>query len=223
MIRDSYPDNPNRDRPSLSASPIFVCTALAGLILFTLWFLGTKAYHFTDLQMAEFLVYFLLGIGVPGITIWVLMKRREWKENQRRYPPLVMSPAADAKHVEKAWNQNAVVLGYDVHGTPWLWPDKVRVMQGIVVGMTGSGKTTLLRNIITQDLTTESRTCSRPAQDPDGDLRRKGRPRLLLRAAAAHQPGRPARRSASDQSGAARTSRACTTHSTRQTRTTWRR
>src|SRR6266700_1299046 len=152
MIRDSYPDT-SRDRPSLSASPIFVCTALAGLILFTLWFLGTRAYHFTDLQMAEFFVYFLLGICVPGIAIWVLMKRREWKENQRRYPPLVMSPAADAKHVEKAWDQNAVVLGYDVHGTPWLWPDKVRVMQGIVVGMTGSGKTTLLRNIITQDLT----------------------------------------------------------------------
>ena len=34
MIRDSYQDNPNRDRPSLSASPIFVCTALAGLIVF---------------------------------------------------------------------------------------------------------------------------------------------------------------------------------------------
>src|ERR1700687_2209076 len=153
MIRDSYQDNPNRDRPSLSASPIFMCTALAGLILFTLWFLGTKAYHFTDLQMAEFFVYFLIGIAVPGITIWVLLKRREWKENQRRYPPLVVSPAVDARHVEKAWVQNAVVLGYDVHGTPWLWPDKVRVMQGIVVGMTGSGKTTLLRNIITQDLT----------------------------------------------------------------------
>src|ERR1700692_3504133 len=153
MIRDSYQDNPNRDRPSLSASPIFVCTALAGLILFTLWFLGTRAYHFTDLQMAEFFVYFLLGIGMPGIAIWVLRKRREWKENQRRYPPLVVSPAVDARHVNEAWNQNAVVLGYDVHGTPWLWPDKVRVMQGIVVGMTGSGKTTLLRNIITQDLT----------------------------------------------------------------------
>ena len=37
-----------RDRPALSASPIFVCTAVAGLILFTLWFLGTKAYHFTE-------------------------------------------------------------------------------------------------------------------------------------------------------------------------------
>lgn len=152
MIRDSYPDGPYRDRPSLSASPIFVCTAVAGVILFTLWFLGTKAYHFTNLQMAECLVYFMLGVGVPGITIWVLVKRREWKENQRRYPPLVMSPAVDAKHVKRAWDQNAVVLGYDVHGAPWLWPDKVRVMQGIVVGMTGSGKTTLLKNIITQDL-----------------------------------------------------------------------
>lgn len=152
MIRDSYPDSPYRDRSSLSASPVFVCTAVAGLILFTLWFLGTKAYHFTNLQMAECLVYFMLGVGVPGITIWVLIKRREWKENQRRYPPLVMSPAADVKHVKKAWDQNAVVLGYDVHGAPWLWPDKVRVMQGIVVGMTGSGKTTLLKNIITQDL-----------------------------------------------------------------------
>jgi hypothetical protein len=152
MIRDSYPDSSYRDRPSLSASPVFVCTALAGLILFTVWFLGKKAYHFTNLQMAEFLVYFMLGVGVPGITVWVLVKRREWKENQRRYPPLVMSPAADAKHVKKAWDQNAVVLGYDVHGAPWLWPDKVRVMQGIVVGMTGSGKTTLLKNIITQDV-----------------------------------------------------------------------
>ena len=152
MIRDSYPDSPYRDQPALSASPIFVCTAVAALILFTVWFLGTKAYHFTNLQMAECLVYFMLGVGVPGITVWVLVKRREWKENQRRYPPLVMSPAADAKHVKKAWDQNAVVLGYDVHGAPWLWPDKVRVMQGIVVGMTGSGKTTLLKNIITQDL-----------------------------------------------------------------------
>jgi type IV secretory pathway TraG/TraD family ATPase VirD4 len=44
------------------------------------------------------------------------------------------------------------VLGYDVHGKPWYWPDRVRVMQGIVLGMTGSGKTTLLKNIITQDI-----------------------------------------------------------------------
>src|SRR6201998_4514653 len=46
----------------------------------------------------------------------------------------------------------AVFLVSDIHGKPWYWQDRVRVMQGIVLGMTGSGKTTLLENIITQDL-----------------------------------------------------------------------
>ena len=55
--------------------------------------------------------------------------------------------------MERAWNEeNAVVLGYDVHGQPWKWNDETRVMQALVLGQTGSGKTTLLRNIITQDL-----------------------------------------------------------------------
>ena len=44
------------------------------------------------------------------------------------------------------------MLGYDVHGKPWLWPDATRVMQSVVFGATGSGKTTLLKNIIAQDL-----------------------------------------------------------------------
>ena len=55
-----------------------------------------------------------------------------------------------------------MVLGYNVHGKPWLWPDRVRVMQGIILGMTGTGKTTLLRNIITQDLY----RVAGPASDP---------------------------------------------------------
>ncbi|MGH7488323.1 MAG: type IV secretory system conjugative DNA transfer family protein, partial [bacterium] len=53
---------------------------------------------------------------------------------------------------EAAWNQNAVLLGYDLDEKPWVWRDEVRLMQGIVLGMTGSGKTTLLKNIITQDI-----------------------------------------------------------------------
>jgi hypothetical protein len=63
-----------------------------------------------------------------------------------------MSPARDERIVATAWDRGGVVLGYDIHGDPWLWPDQVRVMQGIVLGMTGSGQTTLLNNIITQDL-----------------------------------------------------------------------
>jgi hypothetical protein len=128
-----------------------VVAVLLGAI-FIYWLIWTQAYHYTDLQVAEFLVYALLAIGVPGLTIVVLVKRRDWREHQRRYPPLVTDPAKDLKHVERAWSHGDVLLGYNVHGEPWFWPDKVRVMQGIVLGMTGSGKTTLLENIITQDL-----------------------------------------------------------------------
>jgi len=51
-----------------------------------------------------------------------------------------------------AFDRDAIVLGYNVHGEPWFWPDSVRVMQSVVFGATGSGKTTLLKNIISQDV-----------------------------------------------------------------------
>jgi FtsK/SpoIIIE family len=65
---------------------------------------------------------------------------------------MVVPRERDEFLTREAWGQNSVVLGYDIHGQPWYWPDRVRVMQGITLGMTGSGKTTLLKNIITQDL-----------------------------------------------------------------------
>ena len=150
-MQEYYADRHPRT-PPLSHSATFVVVSLLIGAVFIYWLIWTQAYHYTDLQVAEFLVYALLALAVPGLTILVLVKRKEWRENQRRYPPLVMDPSKDLKQVERGWNQGAVVLGYDVHGQPWFWPDKVRVMQGIVLGMTGSGKTTLLENIITQDL-----------------------------------------------------------------------
>ena len=138
--------------PPLSHSAAFVVIAVLLAAVSIYWFVWTRAYHYTDLQTTEFLVYGLLGLAVPSLIVLLLAKRKEWRENQPRYPPLVIDPATDRKHVRRAWQEGGVVLGYDVHGQPWIWPDKVRVMQGIVLGMTGSGKTTLLENIITQDL-----------------------------------------------------------------------
>src|SRR5438128_2553224 len=63
-----------------------------------------------------------------------------------------MSQAKDRAAVKTAFAQNAIVLGYDVHGKPWFWPDATRVMQSVVFGATGSGKTTLLKDVITQDV-----------------------------------------------------------------------
>jgi len=150
-MRDDFAD-PHLRTPPLSHSATFVVVSLLFATVFVYWLVWTRAYHYSDLQAAEFLAYTVLAIAVPGLSILLLAKRKQWRENQRRYPPLVMDPAKDRKHVDRAWKEGGVVLGYDVHGQPWLWPDKVRVMQGIVLGMTGSGKTTLLENIITQDL-----------------------------------------------------------------------
>jgi hypothetical protein len=97
-------------------------------------------------------VYLSIGFVSAYAAIYRFATRRLRRERRWPRPPLVVAPNRDEQITRKAWNQNAVVLGYDVHGKPWLWPDRVRVMQGIVLGMTGSGKTTLLRDIITQDL-----------------------------------------------------------------------
>jgi hypothetical protein len=116
-----------------------------------LYILGDR-YHFTGSQILEFAVYFLFAATALCLPAYWLLTARSRREKEWPHPPLVLSPRKDERATRYAWSQNAVVLGYDVYGKPWLWPDRVRVMQGIVLGMTGTGKTTLLRNIITQDL-----------------------------------------------------------------------
>ena len=139
-------------RAPLSETPAFLISAGLCVVCIGYWLLLTKVYHFTNAQAAELAIYFLSAIAIPSAAFLFYATRRSRREKRKVHPPLVMSPARDEKTVAKAWDEAAVVLGYDVHGEPWVWPDKVRVMQGIVLGMTGSGKTTLLENIITQDL-----------------------------------------------------------------------
>jgi hypothetical protein len=127
MMREYYADQQPRT-PPLSHSATFVVVTVLLAAVFVYWLIWTRAYHYTDLQTAEFLVYGLLGIAVPGLAVLVLAKRKDWRENQLRYPPMVMDPATDRKHVDCAWKEGGVVLGYDVHGQPWIWPDKVRVI-----------------------------------------------------------------------------------------------
>jgi Type IV secretory system Conjugative DNA transfer len=116
------------------------------------WYLARERYHLTSSQVAELACYLLIGTAALYSVVYLLVTARSRRERQWPHAPMVINPRRDERITREAWGQEAVVLGYDVHGKPWLWPDRVRVMQGIVLGMTGSGKTTLLRNIITQDL-----------------------------------------------------------------------
>ena len=103
-------------------------------------------------QAAECFAYFVLLVAAIAGPVYRLLTVRPRRENKWPHPYLVVSRREDERAIRRAWSEDAIVLGYDVHGKPWLWPDRTRVMQGIVLGMTGMGKTTLLSNIITQDL-----------------------------------------------------------------------
>ncbi len=137
--------------PMLESAEIVVGFALMFFCWFA-WYVARERYHLTSGQLAELATY--LSILVSGLVgagiLW--FTRRSRREREWPHPPVAISRKQDERIVRQAWERNEVVLGYDIHGRPWYWPDHVRVMQGIMLGMTGTGKTTLLRNIISQDL-----------------------------------------------------------------------
>jgi hypothetical protein len=137
-------------RPPLLREPDILLLFVGGGAFLLLLYIARSRWHFSMEQIQEIAAYLLMTICCCYLMIWhafTLRRRRE-----QTWPPVRISPHRDSKNLLEAWAQNAVVLGHDANGKPWLWPDSVRVMQGIVLGQTGSGKTTLLRNIITQDL-----------------------------------------------------------------------
>ena len=119
--------------------------------------------HVRSVQLAESSFYVFFALVASVSVAWYLLTLRRRRETAWPHPPLYINQAKDREAVEAAYARNAIVLGYDVHGKPWLWPDATRVMQSVVFGATGSGKTTLLKNIITQDLFSSTRPPRRPA------------------------------------------------------------
>ena len=150
MMRDSYV-NRQQNPPVLESMEIVVALVLMAVCWFA-WYVARERFFFTNRQIAELACYLALGgLAIVGSSILIATARSR-REKAWPHPPMVVSRKLDERFTSEAWRQNAVVLGYDIHGKPWYWPDRVRVMQGIVLGMTGSGKTTLLKNIITQDM-----------------------------------------------------------------------
>ena len=150
MMRDSYPRR-QQNPPILESMEIVIALILMAVCWFA-WYVARERFYLENRQIVELACYLtLIGLAVIGPSILIITARSR-REKQWPHPPMVVSRSRDERFTADAWKQNSVVLGYDIHGKPWYWPDKVRVMQGIVLGMTGSGKTTLLKNIITQDL-----------------------------------------------------------------------
>ena len=150
MMRETYADR-HHHPPLLESAEIIVALLLmsAGWLG---WYVASDRYHLTSRQLAEFFTYLIIGVSAFTVALVLSVTRRSRRERGWAHPAMAISHQRDAKIIKEAWKRNAVVLGYDIHGQPWSWPDQVRVMQAIVLGMTGTGKTTLLRSIISQDL-----------------------------------------------------------------------
>jgi len=126
--------------------------AVAGIIVMaTAYYMLWARLHLRAGQLIELSLYAVYGLAATVSAIWYLTTLRRRRERNWPHPPLFVSPEKDRGAVAAANKQNAIVLGYNVHGDPWYWLDSTRVMQSIVFGATGSGKTTLLKNIIIQD------------------------------------------------------------------------
>ena len=129
-----------------------LAAVVAVVLLSALCYVLVVRFHFRPAQLVELSLYVLCAIGAVCTIIWHSLTLRKRREANWPHPPFFITQSKDRTAVKSAFEQNAIVLGYDVHGKPWLWPDATRIMQAVVCGATGSGKTTLLRNIITQDL-----------------------------------------------------------------------
>ena len=150
MIRDTYAER-HHHPPLIESAEILIAAVLIFAGWFT-WYVGRERYFLTARQLTELATYLIItGFTlVTSIALWAT--RRSRREKQWPHPPLAISRKRNERITRQAWDQDSVVLGYDIHGQPWYWPDRVRVTQAILLGMTGTGKTTLLRNIISQDL-----------------------------------------------------------------------
>jgi type IV secretory pathway TraG/TraD family ATPase VirD4 len=146
-----YSGNNRLVRPPLFRETDVVLLCLGCGAILILLYIAANRWHFSIRQIEEIAAYSVLTFGFAYILIWHLLTKR--RRIQEKWPPIRMSRERDRRNVQNGWAQDAIVLGYDAVGRPWLWPDRVRILQGIVLGQTGSGKTTLLRNVITQDLT----------------------------------------------------------------------
>jgi hypothetical protein len=130
----------------------FVLSVVAVIVLAAGYYILAARFHIRPAQLIELSLYALYGLVSAASLIWYFVTLRRRREANWPHPPLFVSQAKDRKAVAAAYNQNSIVLGYNVHREPWFWSDAARVMQSIVFGATGSGKTTLLKNIITQDV-----------------------------------------------------------------------
>src|SRR5271165_1577444 len=82
------------------------------------WYVAHDRYNLTNRQIAEVACYLALGgLAIAGSAILIATARSR-REKQWPHPPMVVPRKRDEQFTADAWKQDAVVLGYDIHGKP---------------------------------------------------------------------------------------------------------
>jgi len=115
-------------------------------------YIAVHRFHIRPEQLVEAGVYAICFAGTLVAVIWHLLTRKRRREEAWPRPAIRISARRHARNIRRANEQKATLLAYKHDLTPWLWPDEIRRMQSLLLGMSGAGKTTLLLNIIVQDL-----------------------------------------------------------------------
>ncbi len=128
MMRETYA-NRHHHPPLLESAEILVALVLMFAGWFA-WYVARERYHLTNRQLAELATYFVIGIFAATTTAVLWLTRCSRREKEWPHRVLAISRKRDERFMKQAWSQGSVLLGYDIHGKPWYWPDRVRVMQG---------------------------------------------------------------------------------------------
>lgn len=147
------------------SAPLIIVVLVTLLLVLGAYLLTTR-FHIRPHQLVEVSIYLLALLTLAAATAWHLLTLKSRRETGWPHSPLFIPLLKDQDHVQRAFSQKAIVLGYNVHRQPWLWADEIRVMQALLAGQSGAGKTTLLRNIITQDVHRTAGTRQNPHRIP---------------------------------------------------------
>jgi len=105
-----------------------ILAVVAIIVLAAGFYILVHRFHMRIAQLVESFLYLLYALVAAIAVAWYALNLRKRRELNWPHPPLFISQAEDRKAVKDANEQNAIVLGYDVHGKPWLWPDATRVI-----------------------------------------------------------------------------------------------
>jgi hypothetical protein len=173
-----YYDQPGwRQRGPEDAAGVLVLFACA--VLAFAWYVAVSRLHLRNSQCLEIFLDCSILVFSGGLIAAQLVGRKRKREENWPHPAILVPASKDAAIVGNANRNASTVLGYNVHGEPWLWPDLVRMKHGVIVGGTGAGKSTFLENIIAQDVTRRFGARPMPMIIFDGKGEREFLDRLL--------------------------------------------